>query len=161
MPRPKKTDGREPKSRSRSGCWSCKARKVKCTEERPRCSKCLKGGFQCDYGIRLNWDGRRTKRPQLKAIHLDAGSLMEGGDENGGADDDGVSGDESATAPPPTRPQSQHELTFQLGVNTNVSPPSSSSSTFSAVPSNSHDAHGDGIDIIRRRATACQTGQNQ
>ena len=62
---------------------------------------------------------------------------MEGGDENGGADDDGVSGDESATAPPPTRPQSQHELTFQLGVNTNVSPPSSSSSTFSAVPSNS------------------------
>ncbi|CAK7220531.1 hypothetical protein SBRCBS47491_004220 [Sporothrix bragantina] len=132
MPRPKKSDGSEPKSRSRSGCWSCKARKVKCTEERPSCSKCLKGGFQCDYGIRLNWDGRRTKRPQLKAIHLDAGSLMDGG-ENCDINDDGASGDESSTVPPPPRLQSQHEMTFQLG--TNISPPSSSSSTLSAGPS--------------------------
>ncbi|CAK7208729.1 hypothetical protein SEUCBS140593_000271 [Sporothrix eucalyptigena] len=131
MPRPKKPDGREPKSRSRSGCWSCKARKVKCTEERPSCSKCLKGGYQCDYGIRLNWDGRRTKRPQLKAIHLDTGSLMDGGDD-GDFNDDNASGDDMAVPPPP-RPQSQHEMQFQI--NTNVTPPSSSSSTFSVAPS--------------------------
>ncbi|ERS97945.1 hypothetical protein HMPREF1624_06117 [Sporothrix schenckii ATCC 58251] len=123
MPRPKKPDGREPKSRSRSGCWSCKARKVKCTEERPSCSKCLKGGYQCDYGIRLNWDGRRTKRPQLKAVHLDAGSLMDGDDDF----DDPTSGDERAPPPPPL-PQSQLETQFQLGPT--AAPPAS------ALPAN-------------------------
>jgi hypothetical protein len=30
MPRPKKETAGEPKKRSRTGCWPCKARKVKC-----------------------------------------------------------------------------------------------------------------------------------
>ncbi|TWU74456.1 hypothetical protein ED733_004697 [Metarhizium rileyi] len=37
MPRQKKTKSREPKKRSRKGCWPCKARKVKCGEEHPAC----------------------------------------------------------------------------------------------------------------------------
>ncbi|KAF1942681.1 hypothetical protein EJ02DRAFT_488232 [Clathrospora elynae] len=57
MPRPKKP-GVEPKKRSRNGCWPCKARKVKCGEERPHCTKCERQGETCDYGIRLNWGGR-------------------------------------------------------------------------------------------------------
>ncbi|KAF3900603.1 Sterol regulatory element-binding protein ECM22 [Trichophyton interdigitale] len=35
MPRPKKPGAPEPKRRSRKGCWPCKARKVKCGEEKP------------------------------------------------------------------------------------------------------------------------------
>ncbi|KAJ0158600.1 hypothetical protein CTA2_11248, partial [Colletotrichum tanaceti] len=62
MPRPKKPGAPEPKRRSRNGCWPCKARKVKCGEEHPSCTNCQKTGETCDYSVRLNWEGRRTKR---------------------------------------------------------------------------------------------------
>ncbi|KAI5287446.1 hypothetical protein KEM54_005996 [Ascosphaera aggregata] len=45
MPRPKKPGAPEPKRRSRTGCWPCKARKIKC--------------------IRLNWEGRVGKRSSV------------------------------------------------------------------------------------------------
>ena len=61
MPRPKKEAGAEPKKRSRTGCWPCKGRKVKCGEEKPVCSNCAKSGETCDYSIRLNWGGRSRK----------------------------------------------------------------------------------------------------
>ncbi|KAF2832256.1 hypothetical protein CC86DRAFT_313167 [Ophiobolus disseminans] len=65
MPRPKKP-GVEPKRRSRNGCWPCKARKVKCGEEKPQCTNCERQGETCDYSIRLNWGGR-TKREKSGA----------------------------------------------------------------------------------------------
>lgn len=58
MPRPKKESGASPKKRSRTGCWPCKARKVKCGEEKPACLTCVKTGELCDYSIKLNWGGR-------------------------------------------------------------------------------------------------------
>ncbi|KAM0701300.1 hypothetical protein Q7P35_011661 [Cladosporium inversicolor] len=61
MPRPKKEGAGEPKKRSRTGCWPCKARKVKCGEEKPTCQNCVKAGETCDYSIRLNWGGRSRK----------------------------------------------------------------------------------------------------
>ena len=61
MPRPKKEGAGEPKKRSRTGCWPCKARKVKCGEEKPACQNCQKAGETCDYSIRLNWGGRSRK----------------------------------------------------------------------------------------------------
>jgi hypothetical protein len=62
MPRPKKDGAGPPKTRSRFGCWPCKARKVKCGEEKPICKNCQRQGETCDYSIRLNWAGRsRTK----------------------------------------------------------------------------------------------------
>lgn len=61
MPRPKKEGAGEPKKRSRTGCWPCKARKVKCGEEKPACQNCTKAGETCDYSIRLNWGGRSRK----------------------------------------------------------------------------------------------------
>ncbi|KAH9860635.1 hypothetical protein J1614_011966 [Plenodomus biglobosus] len=60
MPRPKKP-GVEPKRRSRNGCWPCKARKVKCGEEKPYCKNCERQGDSCDYRMRLNWGGRPRK----------------------------------------------------------------------------------------------------
>ncbi|KAL1963520.1 hypothetical protein VTN77DRAFT_8101 [Rasamsonia byssochlamydoides] len=63
MPRPKKPGAPEPKRRSRKGCWPCKARKVKCGEEKPTCSNCLRQGGVCDYSIRLNWEGRTKRKP--------------------------------------------------------------------------------------------------
>ncbi|KAI9832423.1 MAG: hypothetical protein M1819_004412 [Sarea resinae] len=62
MPRPKKIGGPEPKKRSRNGCWPCKARKVKCGEEKPKCLNCERQNETCDYSIRLNWEGRTKKK---------------------------------------------------------------------------------------------------
>ncbi|VUC24978.1 unnamed protein product [Clonostachys rosea] len=42
-------------SRTRTGCWSCRARGVKCDEQRPRCQKCSKLDLTCQYGVRLQW----------------------------------------------------------------------------------------------------------
>ncbi|KAJ5372991.1 Aflatoxin biosynthesis regulatory protein [Penicillium concentricum] len=61
MPRPRRPGAPEPKRRSRKGCWPCKARKVKCGEEKPACLNCQRQGDPCDYSVRLNWGGR-TKR---------------------------------------------------------------------------------------------------
>jgi hypothetical protein len=58
MPRPKKDGSGPPKKRSRFGCWPCKQRKIKCGEEKPTCSNCVRAGEKCDYSIRLNWDSK-------------------------------------------------------------------------------------------------------
>jgi len=34
--------------RSKSGCWTCRIRKKKCTEEKPSCLQCDKLGLRCD-----------------------------------------------------------------------------------------------------------------
>ncbi|KGO77751.1 Aflatoxin biosynthesis regulatory protein [Penicillium italicum] len=64
MPRPRRPGAPEPKRRSRKGCWPCKARKVKCGEEKPACLNCQRQGEPCDYSVRLNWGGR-TKRMSI------------------------------------------------------------------------------------------------
>lgn len=93
--------------------------------------RCVKGGFQCDYGIRLNWDGRRTKRPQLKAIHLDTGPLMNGGDA-GEPNDNNTTKSECVSSTALRQAQSQNRLPHRL--DPILSPPSSSSSSFSFFP---------------------------
>lgn len=39
-------------ARSRRGCWTCRAKKVKCDEERPRCRRCSRLDLVCDYAPR-------------------------------------------------------------------------------------------------------------
>ncbi|KIV78327.1 hypothetical protein PV11_10054 [Exophiala sideris] len=39
--------------RSRTGCWTCRTRKVKCDEGRPVCGQCSRLGHSCDYSPRL------------------------------------------------------------------------------------------------------------
>ncbi|QPC63022.1 hypothetical protein HYE67_005253 [Fusarium culmorum] len=39
---------RQGKPKSRSGCGTCKIRRVKCDEAKPKCSRCTKGKFDCD-----------------------------------------------------------------------------------------------------------------
>ena len=41
--------------RSRYGCWTCRLRKVKCDEGRPKCTPCTRLGHQCDYSPRLSF----------------------------------------------------------------------------------------------------------
>ncbi|KAJ9294772.1 transcriptional regulator family: Fungal Specific TF [Paecilomyces variotii] len=41
--------------RSRTGCWTCRRRKVKCDEGRPTCGQCARLGHVCDYNPRLSF----------------------------------------------------------------------------------------------------------
>ncbi|KAL4971671.1 fungal-specific transcription factor domain-containing protein [Aspergillus desertorum] len=65
MPRPRRPGAPEPKRRSRKGCWPCKARKIKCGEEKPACLNCCRQNEPCDYSFRLNWGGRTRRRPSV------------------------------------------------------------------------------------------------
>ncbi|KAJ4320137.1 hypothetical protein N0V84_006024 [Fusarium piperis] len=52
---PPAASNRKPRSKVKSGCKTCKVRKVKCDEGRPACRRCLSTGRVCDgYGI---WGG--------------------------------------------------------------------------------------------------------
>ncbi|KAL3462375.1 fungal-specific transcription factor domain-containing protein [Aspergillus heterothallicus] len=42
-------------SRARTGCWTCRARRIKCDEGRPKCRRCARLNVECGYGIRLIW----------------------------------------------------------------------------------------------------------
>ncbi|CDK27131.1 unnamed protein product [Kuraishia capsulata CBS 1993] len=42
--------------KTRSGCLSCKRRKKKCDEDRPRCSNCTRLNLECSYQLLLNWN---------------------------------------------------------------------------------------------------------
>ncbi|KAL8893549.1 MAG: hypothetical protein Q9192_005155 [Flavoplaca navasiana] len=55
--------------RSRFGCWTCRTRKVKCDEARPKCSPCTRLGHRCDYNPRLSFKDD-TSRVVEKMQHL-------------------------------------------------------------------------------------------
>jgi len=40
---------RRPHQKSRTGCFNCRRRRVKCDEERPRCGACIRREVSCDY----------------------------------------------------------------------------------------------------------------
>ncbi|KAH7205430.1 uncharacterized protein BKA55DRAFT_586782 [Fusarium redolens] len=42
--------------RNRTGCWNCKNQKRRCSEEHPSCSRCVRQGLACSYGLRLQWE---------------------------------------------------------------------------------------------------------
>ena len=62
--RPKRTKA---SMRSRTGCWPCKARKVKCDETRPVCKRCETYQMTCDYSIKLNWGDASPRDAQQRA----------------------------------------------------------------------------------------------
>lgn len=109
MPRPKKEMAGAPKTRSRTGCWPCKARKVKCGEEKPVCSNCGRSGETCDYSIRLNWGGRSKREHSGEGgftFVTNPTSLTKGA-SNGHSQEHVFSAQHIAAAPP-SRPPSSH-----------------------------------------------------
>ncbi|KAI1626111.1 putative C6 transcription factor [Exophiala viscosa] len=39
-----------------TGCWTCRGRKLKCSEEQPTCQQCANKGLECGgYGVSLQW----------------------------------------------------------------------------------------------------------
>ncbi|KAI1114770.1 fungal-specific transcription factor domain-containing protein [Nemania sp. NC0429] len=63
-----------PKTRSRQGCWTCKARKVPCDQAKPTCRRCSQAGRECEgYAMRLSWPRDNDKRRSMKVTVPTAG----------------------------------------------------------------------------------------
>ncbi|KAJ5108139.1 hypothetical protein N7456_004814 [Penicillium angulare] len=91
------------KSRTKTftGCWTCRARRVKCDDEKPHCRRCRRSGWQCQgYGVRLGWSqtpGIRSHRRQLwSSIPQSTHDLSSAAVTSLLAELDGCSGDGSA-----------------------------------------------------------------
>ncbi|KAK9367110.1 fungal-specific transcription factor domain-containing protein [Lipomyces kononenkoae] len=56
---------RTQKTKTFTGCWTCRRRKVKCDTTRPYCQRCCKSGLRCEgYDIELCWvTGSETVPP--------------------------------------------------------------------------------------------------
>ncbi|KAF4455733.1 Arginine metabolism regulation protein II [Fusarium austroafricanum] len=53
---------RKPRTKTFSGCWTCRAKHVKCDEAKPACNRCQKAGVECEgYGVRLSWAPARNQ----------------------------------------------------------------------------------------------------
>lgn len=91
---PRKTKKEKPTggaTRSRSGCWICRLRKKKCTEEKPKCYNCDRLNLECCYSLlrpdfvtdetlrkaklqEIKLNTREAKRIAMKKRSCDSGS---------------------------------------------------------------------------------------
>ncbi|KAJ0422182.1 fungal-specific transcription factor domain-containing protein [Aspergillus carlsbadensis] len=53
----------------------CKAKKVKCGEEKPSCLNCQRQNEPCDYSLRLNWGGRTRRKSSVDSPSSQTSSL--------------------------------------------------------------------------------------
>lgn len=54
--------------RSKNGCWTCRTKKVKCDEERPRCGRCLRLRLLCDYAPRCKGKCTELSAPRGSSL---------------------------------------------------------------------------------------------
>ncbi|RMZ89087.1 hypothetical protein DV736_g3684, partial [Chaetothyriales sp. CBS 134916] len=54
--------------RSRSGCFTCRLRRKKCDEGKPKCKACRHLGLECEYKRPLWWSNNETRRNQKDYI---------------------------------------------------------------------------------------------
>lgn len=61
---------RVPKNKSFTGCWTCRARKIKCDDSKPTCQRCIVRKVKCEgYGVRLVWSPTHgTARSNRRSI---------------------------------------------------------------------------------------------
>lgn len=66
MSQPQQRPAKKPTTRSRTGCWTCRARRKKCDEKRPSCTPCERRSIQCGgYSPRLKWGNGVASRGHL------------------------------------------------------------------------------------------------
>jgi len=58
-------------SRSRSGCWTCRAKtaKKRCDQQRPSCGRCSRLNLSCDYSARPTLAERRRAQESRTLVH--------------------------------------------------------------------------------------------
>lgn len=86
LPSPQSTNGAKQGKRSKSGCGTCRLKKVKCNEQRPECARCYRLGLACQWpGPRLSLRERRRERGISAVGHrnLQACAVPEGMTQRG------------------------------------------------------------------------------
>ncbi|XBW36389.1 hypothetical protein QEN19_001969 [Hanseniaspora menglaensis] len=58
------------KKRSKQGCWTCRLRKKKCSEEKYQCQNCVKLGLPCDYSLSKPIYMKTIETKQEKQVEL-------------------------------------------------------------------------------------------
>ncbi|KAK5048216.1 hypothetical protein LTR84_005886 [Exophiala bonariae] len=56
MPRRRPSSSAPVRRRTRTGCLTCRGRKIKCDEGKPVCGQCMLKGFECDTTSTLKWE---------------------------------------------------------------------------------------------------------
>ncbi|KAF7719976.1 Fungal Zn(2)-Cys(6) binuclear cluster domain-containing protein [Penicillium ucsense] len=145
---------RVPKTRTKTftGCWTCRSRRVKCDDERPVCRRCRQSGWHCQgYGLRLGWSqtpGSRSQRRQTQWSALQLLPNLSSSAVNALlADLDGWSGEGPSQERGPFTVFSLSNLEADgagVEVASSDTPQSNSASSSAASPStdNAHDACG-------------------
>ncbi|KAJ4023800.1 hypothetical protein NW766_000023 [Fusarium irregulare] len=63
MPRKRPPGNPKPvQRRTRSGCQTCRSRKIKCDETKPSCRNCSSRGLACNNALQLKWESEFTAR---------------------------------------------------------------------------------------------------
>ncbi|KIW10535.1 hypothetical protein PV08_11499 [Exophiala spinifera] len=62
MPRPRKSTTGPIKRRTRTGCQSCRIRKIKCGEQKPVCEQCKAKGLECVSATALKWESEYASK---------------------------------------------------------------------------------------------------
>ena len=63
--------GKIKRTKTFTGCSTCRSRGVKCGEEKPTCLRCKKMKLECEgYGITLVWPGSREPKASLRRVML-------------------------------------------------------------------------------------------
>ncbi|OJJ46711.1 hypothetical protein ASPZODRAFT_152146 [Penicilliopsis zonata CBS 506.65] len=97
--------------RTRSGCFTCRSRRIKCDEARPVCERCRKGNRDCVYPVptsKSSTSKTRNKSPESKPASQGSASP---GDTAGGGLETIV--DEDAAGSSPSTPATAAPITTQ------------------------------------------------
>lgn len=63
---------RTPRTKTFTGCWTCRSRRVKCDQQTPNCLRCRRFGVPCGgYGVRLSWLVNEGEDPVTHLSTLD------------------------------------------------------------------------------------------
>ncbi|KAH8661733.1 fungal-specific transcription factor domain-containing protein [Ilyonectria robusta] len=63
------------RSKTYTGCWTCRARGIKCDEQKPECGRCLRSNLRCaGYHVKLVWDVQdgEAEKPAKRRAFLTA-----------------------------------------------------------------------------------------
>ncbi|KAK5119621.1 hypothetical protein LTR85_007450 [Meristemomyces frigidus] len=74
--------------RTRSGCYTCRQRRVKCDESHPTCDRCRKGKRECTYPGTPTSSSKTLRNPTVKGSLPDSGSSPSGDEDD--LDEDGM-----------------------------------------------------------------------
>ncbi|KAM0214229.1 hypothetical protein ACHAPQ_003056 [Fusarium lateritium] len=137
---------RKPRSKSFSGCWTCRAKHVKCDEAKPACNRCQNAGVECaGYGLRISWASVRSpstfrrgsrRRPASARLRRARGldDIGEASSEQDGPPRDGVDESDQGEGPLNEGPSDISSETQSI-----TSPfPHNQQSAFEQHPSSNH-----------------------